>query len=108
MNLRHLTARTAIAGVTTALAAGALVGVSTTAANAAEISNVYTCTTGLGPVDATLTIIGDLPVPEYSAGAAVPAGLVNVMAGIDPSTAGALTGILHATSLRIDDFAVDL
>ena len=36
MNLRHLTARTAVAGIATALAAGALVGVSTTAANAVE------------------------------------------------------------------------
>jgi hypothetical protein len=43
MNLRHLTARTAVAGISTVLAAGALVGVTGTAANAATVTNTYTC-----------------------------------------------------------------
>jgi hypothetical protein len=84
MNLRHLTARTAIAGVTTAMAAGALVGVTTTAASAATVSNTYTCTVLGSPTDATLTVTGDLPVPQFAAGANVPAGLVNVTATVDP------------------------
>src|SRR4051812_10468894 len=107
MNLRHLTARTAIAGVTTALAAGALVGVTTTAASAATVSNTYTCTVLGSPMDATLTVTGDLPVPQFAAGANVPAGLVPLTADVDPTTAGALASF-GATELRIDDFALAL
>jgi hypothetical protein len=107
MNLRHLTARTAIAGVTTALAAGALVGIAAPAANAAEVSNVYTCTVLGSPMDATLTVAGTLPVPQFPAGAQVPAGLVSLTAKVDPTTAGTL-GSVGATQLRIDDFALSL
>lgn len=107
MNVRHLAARTAIAGVTTALAAGALVGVSTVAANAGTAVNAYTCVTPVGSQESTLTVTGVLPVPEYSAGAPVPAGLVAVTASVDATTAGTLASF-GATSLRVDDFSVSL
>jgi hypothetical protein len=107
MNLRRITARTAVAGMTTALAAGALVGLGTTSAHAATVSNAYTCTTPVGALNATLTITGDLPVPEYSAGAPVPAGLVNVIADVDATTAGTLASV-GAKELKISDFAIAL
>lgn len=44
MNLRRIAARTAVAGVTTALAAGALVGTATVAANAETGTATYNCT----------------------------------------------------------------
>lgn len=82
MNLRTIAARTVVAGATTALAAGALVGVSTTAANAVDVTNTYVCsnsTLGLAfPSDMTVT--GDLPVPMYGSGASVPAGIINISA----------------------------
>ncbi|MBZ5737363.1 Ig-like domain repeat protein [Nocardioides mangrovi] len=109
MNLRRITARAAVAGVTTALAAGALVGATGTAANAAEAGNTYTCTqAGLGlTFDSTLTVSGDLPVPQYWAGAAVPAGLLSVTATVDSTTAGMLASY-GASELRVDDFAFDM
>ncbi len=44
MNFRRISARAAVAGVTTALAAGALVGITTTAADAATGTALYNCT----------------------------------------------------------------
>lgn len=110
MNLRRLTARTAIAGVTTALAAGALVGVSGTAANAATVSNTYTCSIpSLYSGDFALTVSGELPVPQYWAGAAVPAGLLNVTAtSTVPADAAPLLAGLGYTGAKSDDFAFNL
>ena len=42
MNIRNITSRAAVAGITTALAAGALVGVTGTAANAATVPRTTT------------------------------------------------------------------
>lgn len=111
MNLRKITTRAAIAGATTALAAGALVGATGTAANAATASNVYTCTIAAVDMafDTTLTVSGELPVPQYWAGAAVPPGLlpITVTATVDPATAG-LLGVVGVEHARSDDFALPM
>ena len=96
MNLRHLTARTAIAGVTTALAAGALVGVSTTAANAVDNTTAYSCSLGPTAVG-TFSLKISTPVipPTATAGQSFPAGLlaldaqVTIPATLTPALAGA-------------------
>lgn len=110
MNLRHLTARTTVAGISTVLAAGALVGVTGTAANAAAVTNTYTCSIGtLYSGDFALTVDGSLPVPQYWAGAAVPAGLLNVTAkSTVPADAAPLLASLGYTGAKSDDFAFDL
>lgn len=105
MNLRRLTARAAVVGV---VASGAIVGLGATTANAAEASNTYTCTFSGMNIPATLTVSGDLPVDSYWAGAPVPAGLLPVTAGVDPTTGGLLATVLHATAVRVDDFAFGL
>ena len=65
MNLRSIAARTVVAGATTALAAGALVGISTTAANAATVTNTYTCSLpSVYSGDFDLTVTGEIPVPQ--------------------------------------------
>lgn len=110
MNLRHLTARTAVAGVTTALAVGALVGIATPAANAATVKNTYTCVIpNLYSGDFALTVEGTLPVPQYWAGASVPAGLLNIKAtSTVPSDVAPLLGSLGYTGAKSDDFGFDL
>jgi hypothetical protein len=111
MNIRRITTRTAIAGATTALAAGALVGISTTAANAATVSNGYTCSNaGYGLAFAVpMSVSGDLPVPQYWAGASVAPNLLNLTAEatVDPAVATQLAtyGISHA---RADDYGIAL
>lgn len=109
MNLRTIAARTVVAGATTALAAGALVGVSTTAANAETASSTYTCA---APADAfvsdfALTVDGGLPVPQFWAGAPVPAGLVSVTvtSPLSAEQAAAL-GSFGITGAHSDDFAL--
>ena len=110
MNVRHLAARTAIAGVTTALAAGALVGVSTVAATAATVTNTYTCTAPvMGDFNTDLTVTGTLPVPQYPAGAPVPAGIVGITASASiPANAASLLSGVGATSASSKDFALPL
>jgi hypothetical protein len=86
MNLRLIVARTAVAGVTTALAAGALVGVTGTAANAETGTASYGCTTGFSPGDVlplTLAASGDLSgFPPFATGFAVPADLVAIQLAV--------------------------
>jgi hypothetical protein len=108
MNLRHLTARTAVAGVTAALAAGALVGIAAPAANAASVTNTYTCAIpSLYSGDFAVTVTGSLPVPQYFAGAPVPAGLVNVSASVAvPADAAGLLKSVGDTGAKSDDFAL--
>ncbi|MDI6911653.1 hypothetical protein [Nocardioides sp.] len=55
MNLRSLATRTAVAGAVSALAAGALVGATTSAAEAADVTGTYTCS-ALG------SVLGDFPL----------------------------------------------
>src|SRR6188768_4234371 len=94
MNLRHLTARTAIAGVATALAAGALVGVSTTTANAVENTTSYECS-ALGASQGQFALNISTPVIPASAtaGQSFPAGLLALDAKITvPSASAQLLG----------------
>ncbi len=110
MNLRSLATRTAAAGAVSALAAGALIGVSTTAANAATVTDTYTCVmTGVYSGNFDMTVSGELPVPQYWAGAAVPAGLVNLTASATvPADAAALLGGAGVTGAKSDDYALTL
>lgn len=111
MNLRSIAARTVVAGATSALAAGALVGVTATGANAATVSNTYTCSnTALGfTFDQAISVTGELPVPQYWAGAAVPEKLLNISvdATLDPAVAAGLSGA-GVTKARSDDFSIAL
>jgi hypothetical protein len=107
MNLRHLTARTAIAGVATALAAGALVGVGTTAANAVENTTNYDCT-ALGSSQGSFALKISTPVipPTATAGQSFPANLLalDAQVTVPPATAG-LLGSAGVNGGHIDDFA---
>jgi len=111
MNLRRLSARTAAAGVTAALAAGALVGLGATSADAATASNVYTCKVDLLSVsfDTTLSATGEIPLPSAPAGYPVDAGLISlsVTASIDPAFAPTL-GQYGVTSAKADDFGLTM
>jgi hypothetical protein len=111
MNLRLITTRTAVAGATVALAAGALVGVTTSAANAEVASSTYTCSGGGGAFvsDFAITVDGGLPVPQYWAGANVAAGLLNITV-TSPLTAeqAAALGSFGVTGAHSDDFTLDL
>lgn len=109
MNLRTLATRTAAAGAVSALAAGTLIGVSTTAANAESASSTYTCR---APGDAyvsdfAITVDGGLPVPEFWAGAPVPQGLVSatVTSTLTPEQAATL-GSFEITGAHSDDFGL--
>jgi hypothetical protein len=85
MNLRLIIARTAVAGVTTALAAGALVGVTGTAANAETGTANYLCTNGFTTdvLPLSLSASGDLSgFPPFATGFAVPANTVPIQLGI--------------------------
>ena len=110
MNLRHLTARTAVAGVTTALAAGALVGLGAQAADAATATNTYTCSLGaLYSGEFALTVDGSLPVPQFWAGAPVPKDLLKVTASVTvPADAAGLLAGLGYTCAKSDDFTLAL
>lgn len=110
MKLRSITARAAGAGAVTALVAGGLVAATTTAATAATAVSNYTCAMpGVVTFDTAMTVSGDLPVPQYWAGAAVPAGLVNITASatVPAEVAGALGGA-GVTGAKSDDYALTL
>lgn len=110
MNLRLITTRTAVAGATVALAAGALVGITSTAANAATVTNTYTCSLpNVYSGDFDLTVTGEIPVPQYWAGATVPSGLLNITAEATvPADAAGLLGAAGVTGAKSDDFAFAL
>jgi len=79
MNLRHLTARTAVAGVTVALAAGALVGLGSSAANAETGTALYNCSAGSTTLPLSVSAAGDLSgYPSLASGTPVSAGLVAI------------------------------
>lgn len=75
MNLRRFTARTAVAGVTTALAAGALMGVTSTAANAEAASATYNCAVAGQSMPVSVSVGSDqlALLPPLPAGFAAPA-----------------------------------
>ncbi|MCB8956894.1 MAG: Ig-like domain repeat protein [Nocardioides sp.] len=111
MNLRRISTRVAVAGVSTAIAAGGLVAATGVAANAETVVNTYTCSNAAVGItkDFDLTVDGAIPVPQYWAGAAVPGGLLNVTASapVDAETAALLAGA-GVTGAKSDDFAFDL
>jgi len=111
MNLRRLSARTAAAGVTTVLTAGAIVSLGTAAADAATVSNNYTCTVAAlsQTFDTTVTITGDLPLTSAPAGFPVPAGQIGltVTATVPAAMASQLAGF-GVTHARGDDFGLAL
>lgn len=80
MNITTLSRRTAAAGVASALVAGALVGATSTAAQAAPIANQYLCTSPIGEFPVWLNSDAPMldPIPQVSAGQAVPGGLLTV------------------------------
>ncbi|GAA1790920.1 hypothetical protein GCM10009795_040700 [Nocardioides hankookensis] len=79
MNLRHLTVRTAVAGVTVALAAGALVGLGTSAADAATGTATYSCSGAGTPLPLSVSADADLSgYPSFPSGQSVNAGLVSL------------------------------
>ncbi|CAI9408433.1 Ig-like domain repeat protein [Nocardioides sp. T2.26MG-1] len=110
MILRSFTTRTAVAGAVTALAAGAMVGVATSPANAATVTNTYTCSLpSVYSGDFDLTVTGEIPVPQYWAGATVPAGLLTVTAEATvPADAAGLLGAAGVTGARSDNFGFAL
>ncbi|WP_121253798.1 Ig-like domain repeat protein [Nocardioides ferulae] len=110
MNFRRLSSRATVAAASTALAAGTLVGLGSTAAHAATVTNTYACSLGPTPVGTfDLTVTGSLPVPQYWAGANVMAGLLPVTASatVPDFVAGVITsqGITGASS---EDFGFDM
>jgi hypothetical protein len=82
MNLRRIAARTAVAGVTTALAASALVGATGVAAHAETGTASYNCTTPLSPdqvIPVSVSVGADLSaLPPLPTGFAAPAGSLPV------------------------------
>jgi hypothetical protein len=113
MNLRKITSRAIVAGATTALAAGTLVGFTNTAANAVENTTAYACAmTSPMPMDlGTFSLLVETPVipPTVTAGQAFPGGLLGLTATLTiPSPYGqalANFGVDHADS---PDYAVQL
>lgn len=81
MKFTTLSRRTAAAGAASALVAGALVGATTTAAQAAPIQNTYSCEGGSGPFPVVLD--SDIPTlagfPTVPAGFDVPAQALEVL-----------------------------
>ncbi|WP_395693728.1 DUF6801 domain-containing protein [Nocardioides sp.] len=107
MNLRRISVRTAIAGASTALVAGALVGATGVSANAADpVSNTYTCANPLGGTfDVPLEVTSN-PGTTYPAGVLVPAKAISAtaVAHLDAGTTALLNGF-SVTKARADDFA---
>jgi hypothetical protein len=95
MNIRRITARTAVAGITTALAAGAFVGITTTAADAATGTAQYNCTNGFTSdvLPLTLSATADLAsFPPFATGFSVPEDIVGVdlVIGLSPEAVAGL------------------
>lgn len=110
MNIRRITARTAAAGVTTALAAGALVGFSTTAADAVTVDSTYACTAAGSPVGDFGMVINTPVVPaEGTAGQSFPAGLLGLDSVVTiPAGAAALLGSFGVDGGHIDNYAANV
>lgn len=110
MNLRRITARAAVAGATTALVAGALVGATGTTANAAETSGDYTCAVPiLGDQTFPLSLSVPLLPPTAPAGFPVTAGLLSYTSAITvPTDAANALGSLGVIGGNIDDFTMTI
>lgn len=81
MNLRKISTRAVVAGTTTVLAAAALVGVNSTAANAATGSAAYTCSIAGQSVPITVTATGDIPVNSLATGTVISG--ITIPVGLD-------------------------
>ena len=109
MNLRRPAVRTAVAGVSTALAAGALVGIAGTTANAVENTTTYACSIGGFPIDLDLEVSTSVIPPTATAGrsfAPVPGGVeatITIPEFLMPSMT--LSSVYGA---RADDYALTL
>jgi hypothetical protein len=110
MNLRRVSARTAVAGVTTALAATALVGATGTAANAVDATSTYSCTAmGASVGDFTMAVSTPVVPAEGTAGQSFPAGLLQLTSTITiPAGAAGLLATYGVDGGHIDDYAVHL
>lgn len=81
MNLRKISTRAVVAGTTTVLAAAALVGVNSTAANAATGTADYTCSIAGQSVPLTVTATGDIPVNSLATGTVISG--ITIPVGLD-------------------------
>ncbi|WP_344145851.1 Ig-like domain repeat protein [Nocardioides koreensis] len=103
-----MTRRIAVSGVATAIAAGALVGASSTAANAAIGADAtYTCDVAGNP--AQLPVHVDVPLLPGSAnaGTMIPAGLLQATTTVGiPAEVAAILGAYQVTGGTIDDFGM--
>ncbi len=113
MNFRSLLTRTAVAGATSALAASALVGATTVAANAVEASTDYACALS-SPIQSplgTFNLVVSTPVipPTATAGQSFPGGLLALDATLTiPSPTGAALANYKVDHADATDYAVGL
>jgi hypothetical protein len=109
MNLRTITTRFAVAGVSTAVAASALVAGATGAANAADATGTYSCNLPLlGPTPLPVHVSVPL-LPPVPTGMPVPAHLLAYTSDVTvPSTAAGLLQQLKVDGANISDFAIRL
>ena len=110
MQINRTARRLAVAATSVAVAGTALVGATTGTANAATVTTDYTCSLGqLYSGTFPLTVTGDLPVDQYWAGAAVPAGLLNVTATATvPADAAGLLAAAGVDGAEARDFAFEV
>jgi len=108
MNVSRMTRRIAVSGVATAIAAGALVGAASTAANAVTADGSYTCTIpGMDPAVFPLHL--DVPIlpPTANAGTLIPAGLLQATTTLTiPASAAGALGTYGVTGGTISDFGM--
>ena len=109
MNLRHITARAAVAGTATALLAGGLVTATGVAANAdaGAASDTYTCTIAAlsTTFDVTLDVTSD-PGTTYWAGSTVAPGTIDTaISAVVPAETAANLGAFGVSSAHVDKFA---
>lgn len=112
MKSTTLAKRFAATGVATALAAGALVGAGSTAAQAApEVTNDYVCSSSGGLIfgaSLSTNAVGIEGFPTIGAGAMVPAGLLTVTnRATMPGAAAQALGGSGIDRLEVTDFAAD-
>ncbi len=105
MNLRRLAARTAVVGLSTTLAAGALVAGATIAANAAGGTATYSCVSALAPnqpIPVKVTLSADTSfVPALPTGFKAPAGTLSMpfTFSIDGNAARGMASGIKATKI---------
>jgi hypothetical protein len=108
MNLRTITTRFAVAGVSTAVAASALVAAGTAAADAQTADGSYVCQLPTGPMTFPLHIDAFIP-PTPTAGWTVPANTLPYTATVGvPSDAVPLLGSLHVDGGTLTNFAMSV